>query len=122
MNARQIIEAESPKRFLRNFAPRNRTVHHDWARWKIDRHGKVLDYQRAVEFPDYAQVDREDREMMAKFASVWAFDLPELEAYLGSSAPEGIEIADIGYWTRDGKYHPADAAYRAAVKHANGAP
>ena len=117
MRARDIIdEAIDPKRVLRTLRPKIHTIHHDWARWTTDEHGRVLSYKRAVEFPDYAQVDDEDRNMMSEFAQIWAFDLREIEKYWAEPAPEGIDISDIGYWTRDGQYHPPDERYRQDIK------
>lgn len=116
MRARDIIAEElDPKRILRSTRPlQKHTVYHDWARWEVSPKGMVISYTPAVHLD--AEADLDDRQMMREFSQIVAFDLDEIEKYWGSSAPEGIDISDIGYWTRDGQYHPAEETYRQDIK------
>ncbi len=116
MRARDIIdEMVDPKRVLRSIhPPRGHTVYHDWAKWEVSPKGMVISYKPAVQLDAEASLD--DRQMMREFRQIVAFDLDEIEKYWGEPAPDGIDISDIGYWTKDGQYHPAEETYRQDIK------
>ena len=106
MNARDLIEAEDPKHFLRHVAPQPVVVTCYMGKWEADRRtGMVKRWH-----PD-SNVD-DDHEFAVWAASRVAFDFDEWEKYWGRPADREIDICDIGSWGLGGAFEPPEEEYR----------
>ncbi|XUX01228.1 MAG: hypothetical protein TUN42_04360 [Dehalogenimonas sp.] len=80
--------------------------------WVYSSHGTlaVMD-DGSVYRPDYAYDDNELKDIVK-------FDIEEyLRAYPDEPLEtiDSVDILDLGYWTKDGRYEPPDAYFRKEV-------
>ena len=81
---------------------------------QIDSNGNVLQRDEkqitnAEEVADFIEHER----------SIVRFDVGEIKRHYKTGQFDSIDLADIGYWTKDGEYTPPDPDYRGQLGEAN---